>query len=67
MAERAEASGGRMVVDTQLGGGTRIMAALPPECRPHRRNVTVLELPIMKTKGPLRGPKAIARLLVTGS
>ena len=31
MAERAEASGGRMVVDTQLGAGTRIMAALPPE------------------------------------
>jgi signal transduction histidine kinase len=31
MAERVEASRGRMVVDTQLGGGTRIMATLPPE------------------------------------
>ncbi len=31
MAERIEASRGRMVVDTQLGGGTRIMATLPPE------------------------------------
>jgi signal transduction histidine kinase len=31
MAERVEASRGRMIVDTQLGGGTRIMATLPPE------------------------------------
>jgi signal transduction histidine kinase len=31
MAERIEASRGRMVVDTQLGGGTRIMATLPPD------------------------------------
>jgi signal transduction histidine kinase len=31
MAERVEASRGRMVVDSQLGGGTRIMATLPPE------------------------------------
>jgi signal transduction histidine kinase len=31
MAERVEACRGRMVVDSQLGGGTRIMATLPPE------------------------------------
>ena len=31
MAERVEACQGRMVVDSQLGGGTRIMATLPPE------------------------------------
>ena len=31
MAERVEASRGRMIVDSQLGGGTRIMASLPPE------------------------------------
>jgi signal transduction histidine kinase len=31
MAERVEASRGHMVVDTQLGGGTRVMATLPPE------------------------------------
>lgn len=31
MAERVEASRGRMVVDSQLGRGTRIMATLPPE------------------------------------
>ncbi|MGZ5306881.1 MAG: sensor histidine kinase, partial [Actinomycetota bacterium] len=31
MAERVEASRGRMVMDTQLGGGTRVMVTLPPE------------------------------------
>ena len=31
MAERVEAGRGRVVVDTQLGGGTRMMATFPPE------------------------------------